>query len=124
MGTPDDRINLGATWERQNWRVTANVNYRAPLDNILFKNDPDGCATHFADGTDAPRGCKLSSFTTVDLTARWKVSPKMEVTASIQNLFDKIPPLDPLTYGAVSYNPLDYSGAMGRYFNLGMRYQF
>ena len=124
IGTPDDRVNLSATWEREALRVTATANYRGKMDNTLFKNDPDGCATHFADGTDAPRGCKLSSFTTVDLTARWKVSPKMEVTASIQNLFDKIPPLDPLTYGAVSYNPLDYSGAMGRYFNLGMRYQF
>jgi iron complex outermembrane receptor protein len=124
IGTPDDRVNLSATWEREAFRVTASANYRGKMDNTLFKNDPDGCATHFADGTDAPRGCKLASFTTVDLTARWKVSAKMEVTASVQNLFDKIPPLDPLTYGAVSYNPLDYSGALGRYFNVGMRYQF
>jgi iron complex outermembrane receptor protein len=124
IGTPDDRVNLSATWERAAFRLTATANYRGKMDNTLFKNDPDGCATHFADGTDAPRGCKLASFTTIDLTARWKVNPKLEVTASIQNLFDKIPPLDPLTYGAVSYNPLDYSGALGRYFNVGMRYQF
>jgi iron complex outermembrane receptor protein len=124
IGTPDDRVNLSATWERAAFRVTATANYRGKMDNTLFKNDPDGCATHFADGSDAPRGCKLASFTTIDLTARWKVNPKLEVTASVQNLFDKIPPLDPLTYGAVSYNPLDYSGALGRYFNVGMRYQF
>jgi iron complex outermembrane receptor protein len=124
IGTPDDRVNLSATWEHAAFRLTATANYRGKMDNTLFKNDPDGCATHFADGTDAPRGCKLASFTTIDLTARWKVNPKLEVTASIQNLFDKIPPLDPLTYGAVSYNPLDYSGALGRYFNVGMRYQF
>ncbi|MYN08993.1 TonB-dependent receptor [Massilia sp. FT127W] len=124
IGTPDDRVNLSATWERDALRLTASANYRGKLDNTLFKNDPDGCATHFADGTDAPRGCKLASFTTVDLTARWRVSEKMEVTASVQNLFDKIAPLDPLTYGAVSYNPLDYSGALGRYFNVGMRYKF
>ncbi|CAN7524821.1 TonB-dependent receptor [Pseudoduganella sp. LjRoot289] len=124
IGTPDDRVNLGATWEREAFRVTASVNYRGKLDNTAFKNDPEGCATHFANGNDAPTGCKISSFTTTDLTARWTVSPKMEVTASIQNLFDKVAPLDPLTYGAVSYNPLDYSGALGRYFNVGMRYKF
>jgi iron complex outermembrane receptor protein len=48
----------------------------------------------------------------------------MEVFGSIQNLFDIVPPVDPLTYGAQSYNPLDYSGALGRYFKLGMKYSF
>ena len=43
---------------------------------------------------------------------------------SIQNLFDKVAPLDPLTYGAQAYNPLDYEGARGRYFTLGARYSF
>lgn len=124
MGTPGDRVNLSATWERQNWRVSANVNYRAPLDNISFKNDPDGCATHFADGTDAPRGCRIASFTTVDLTARWLATPKLEVFATVQNLFDKIAPLDPLTYGATGYNPLDYAGAAGRFFSAGLKYKF
>ena len=124
MGTPGDRVNLSATWERQNWRVSTNVNYRAPLDNISFKNDPDGCATHFADGTDAPRGCRIASFTTVDLTARWLATPKLEVFATVQNLFDKIAPLDPLTYGATGYNPLDYAGAAGRFFSAGLKYKF
>lgn len=124
MGTPADRINLGATWERQNWRVSANVNYRAHLDNVLFKHDPDGCATHFADGTDAPRGCRIASFTTVDLTARWLATPKLEVFATVQNLFDKIAPLDPLTYGATGYNPLDYAGAAGRFISAGVKYKF
>jgi iron complex outermembrane receptor protein len=124
MGTPDDRINLGATWEQNNWRVSSNVNYRGPLDNKLFKNDPDGCAFHYADGSDAPGGCKIASFTSVDLTFRWKATKQLEVFGSIQNLFDKIAPLDPLTYGATSYNPLDYSGALGRYFNAGLRFKF
>lgn len=123
-GTPDDRVNLSGTWERNDWRVTMAANYRAPLDNTAFKNDPDGCASHFANGADAPNGCKIASFTSVDLTFRWKFAPHIEVFGSIQNLFDKIAPLDPLTYGAVSYNPLDYSGAMGRYFTVGVRSRF
>ncbi len=43
---------------------------------------------------------------------------------TIENLFDKVAPLDPLTYGAQSYNPLDYLGALGRNFRLGARYTF
>jgi iron complex outermembrane receptor protein len=123
-GTPDDRANFRIGWDRNDWRVSFNVNYRGKLDNTLFKNDPDGCASHFADGSDAPGGCKLASFTTFDLVARWKPQPKWEIFGSIQNLFDKVAPLDPLTYGAQAYNPLDYEGARGRYFTLGGRYTF
>ena len=81
-------------------------------------------ANVFANGNDAPNGCRLASFTTVDLTARWKPTAKLEISGSIQNLFDRVPPLDPLTYGAAGYNPLDYSGAVGRYYNVGMKYKF
>lgn len=124
MGTPADRVNLGATWEQGAWRVSTAVNYRASIENKLFKDDPDGCASHYANGSDAPGDCKIGSFTTVDVSFRWMANQKMEVFGSIQNLMDKIPPLDPLTYGAVSYNPLDYSGAVGRKFNIGMKYKF
>ncbi|WP_296946617.1 TonB-dependent receptor [uncultured Massilia sp.] len=123
-GTPDDRANLRIGWDRNDWRVSFNVNYRGKLDNTLFKDDPDGCASVYADGADAPNGCKLASFTTFDLVARWKPLPAWEIYGSIQNLFDKVAPLDPLTYGAQAYNPLDYEGARGRYFTLGARYTF
>lgn len=124
MGTPDHKANLRATWERDDWRLSANLNYRGPIDNTAFKNDPDGCASHFANGDDAPGGCELASFSTVDLVFRWKAQPRWEIYGSVQNVFDRQAPLDPLTYGAVSYNPLDYYGAIGRYFTLGARYAF
>ncbi|SFC04377.1 TonB-dependent receptor [Massilia yuzhufengensis] len=124
VGTPDNRANLSASWERPDFRLTANLQYRGKIDNTAFKDDPDGCATHFANGNDAPTDCKLTSFTTVDLVFRWKPQPRWEVFGSIQNVFDKIAPLDPLTYGAVAYNPLDYAGAVGRFFTLGARYTF
>jgi iron complex outermembrane receptor protein len=124
IGTPADRVNFGATWELGGVKVSSVVNYRASLKNINFKDDPAGCASTFADGSDAPAGCKIGSFTTVDLTFRWTATDKIEVFGGIQNLFDKVPPLDPLTYGATSYNPLDYSGAVGRYYSLGMKYKF
>jgi iron complex outermembrane recepter protein len=122
-GTPADRLNLGATWEQGPWRVGTAVNYRGSLKNINFKNE-EGCANAFADGTDAPSGCRVKSFTTVDVTMRYKITPKTEVFGSIRNLFDKVPPIDPLTYGAAGFNPSDYSGAVGRYFTLGLRHEF
>ncbi|GAB3471918.1 TonB-dependent receptor [Massilia terrae] len=124
-GTPRNKANVHLNWEREQWRVTATVNYRSPFKNLLFQGDPSGCASTFANGNPAPNGdCEIDSFTTVDLTARWKPAPKWEVFGSIQNLFDKLPPLDPLTYGAQSYNPQDFEGARGRMLTLGARYTF
>jgi iron complex outermembrane receptor protein len=124
VGTPRNRSNFHATWERSNVRLTLSVNYRSKIQNVLFRGDPDGCASTFADGRPAPNGCELASFTTFDLVGRWKPAPKWEITASVLNLFDKTAPLDPLTYGAQAYNPLDFDGARGRTYTVGARYTF
>jgi iron complex outermembrane receptor protein len=124
IGTPADRVNLGATWELGAWRVGAAANYRGSLENKAFKDDPAGCLVFDAAGNDAPGGCKISSFTTIDLNARWRPNDKLEFFGTIQNLFDKKPPIDPTTYGAQGYNPLDYIGAVGRYFTVGAKYKF
>ncbi|WP_255756261.1 TonB-dependent receptor [Massilia sp. erpn] len=123
MGTPDNRANFGLSWDRGAWRVTGTVNYRGAFDNKTEKA-ATACASHYANGDDSPNGCKIKSFTTLDLTARWKLDGKTEIFGTIQNVFDKEPPLDTKTYGASGYNPADYSGAMGRYFSLGARYTF
>ena len=45
------------------------------------------------------------------MSGRWKATDSFEMFASVLNVTDKIAPLDPLTYGAVNYNPLHFSGA-------------
>jgi iron complex outermembrane receptor protein len=124
IGTPRNRGNLRLTWEYETVRASLNANFRGPIKNVLFQGDPDGCAVTFADGRDAPSDCELASFTVFDLVLRWKPAPKWEVFGTIQNLFDKVAPLDPLTYGAQAYNPLDYQGAVGRFYQVGARYTF
>jgi iron complex outermembrane recepter protein len=123
IGTPDDRINLGATWERGAWKVSTLVNHRGSFSNKLAKDDAD-CGFHDPAGNDYPNGCKIASFTTVDVTFRYQPTQKIEVFGGIQNLLDKQAPHDPVTYGAQSFNPLDYYGAVGRYFNIGLKYKF
>jgi iron complex outermembrane receptor protein len=121
-GTPKDKISVNATWERDALSVSAIANYRADMQNTYFAGDK--CASQYANGADAPGGCRLASFTSVDVSARYKVNAQWQVYASISNLFDKVAPLDPLTYGGLSYNPMDASGAIGRFFKVGARAQF
>ena len=123
MGTPKDRISLNAAWDIGAWRVGAVANYRGSMSNKNEQSDT-GCIAVYADGSDAPGGCKIKSFTTVDMSLLWKFRPNTEIFGSIQNVFDKKPPFDPTTYGAISYNPLDYSGAVGRYFKIGLKHKF
>jgi iron complex outermembrane receptor protein len=124
IGTPADRANFGAFVDSGPYRIGANVTYRASIENRNFKDDPAGCASTFADGSDAPAGCRIASFTTVDLVGRWLPMKNLEVYGSIRNVFDRIAPLDPLSYGQQSFNPLDYAGAIGRFYQVGVKYKF
>ncbi|KLD76230.1 TonB-dependent receptor [Xanthomonas hyacinthi] len=119
IGTPQDRVNVGSTWKQGSWSVSGVVNYIASIEN---KDSRGGdYLAFYADGSPVE---KIASFTTFDLSGRWNVTAAFELNASVQNVFDRIAPLDPSTYGAVNYNPLHYSGAIGRYFTVGAKYTF
>ena len=123
IGSPRDRVSFYATWELAQWRFGANVNYRGSMSNKFEQSEP---VVHSRplDGADFPAGCKVKSFTTMDISGAWKFGKNSEIFASIQNLFDTKPPTDFETYGAIGYNPLDYSGAIGRFFRVGVKHQF
>lgn len=124
IGTPKDRIRASASWDKNDWNVIATANYRSDIKNTYSAADTS-CASTLANGNPAPNSsCTLASFTTVDLSAHYNYSKQLQLFASVTNLFNKVAPLDPLTYSSMSYNPLDYSGAIGRYLKLGVRYQF
>jgi len=123
IGTPRNRVNLGATLDRDALSVGLVMNYRGEMDNI-DERASEGCSNSLADNSDAPNGCKIKAFYSFDLTGRWRPTEGLEVFGTVENLFDKIAPLDPHTYGGINYNPLDATGAIGRYFTLGLRYDF
>ncbi len=119
IGTPQDRINFGTTWTQGPWSVSGVVNH---IDSMENKDRRGGDYLAFrADGSPVE---KIASFTTFDLSGSWDINESFELNASVQNLFDRIAPLDPSTYGAVNYNPLHFSGAIGRYFTVGAKYTF
>ncbi len=122
IGTPKTRINLGTTWSLTNWSLGAVVNFRGEMDNT--ESEGGSCSNKYADGTPAPRGCRIPSFYSVDLTGRWQATDALQFFGTIENALDRVAPLDPHTYGSINYNPLDAAGAIGRYFTLGMRYSF
>ena len=123
IGSPKDRLSFAAAWDLDQWRMGANVNYRGSMSN-KFEQSDTGCAQQLLNGSDFPAGCTVKSFTTVDVSGAYRFSKNAEVFGSIANLLDAKPPSDFETYGAIGYNPLDYSGAIGRMFRVGFKYQF
>jgi iron complex outermembrane recepter protein len=121
-GTPKNKANLNASWDLGAWNVAGIVNYRDSMDNVLFAGDL--CASKLANGQPGTKDCKIASFTTLDMSARYNWNQQLTLFASINNVTDKVAPLDPLTYGGLSYNPMDATGAIGRYFKLGAQYKF
>jgi iron complex outermembrane recepter protein len=70
-------------------------------------------------------GCRVSSFTSHDLTVKYSGFKNLDLVASVLNVFNEIAPLDPYTYGGVNYNPVFHqAGAVGRFFSIGFRYRF
>jgi iron complex outermembrane receptor protein len=126
IGTPKDRINFGATWNYHDWSVSGIVNYISSMDNLAETGGTkeDDCLNFRADGSPAPGNCEVASFTTFDLSANWKAMDGLEIFGSVANVFDRTAPLDPATYGGINYNPLHFSGAIGRYFTVGAKYTF
>jgi iron complex outermembrane receptor protein len=124
IGSPRDRIQFTTAWDMGRWRLAGVVNYRGSMENRLEKGDPCWSEAIAIGGADIPAGCKVGSFWTLDVSGNYRINDKLEVYGSIQNLTDKKPPFDPMTYGAIGYNPLDYSGAIGRFFRVGLRARF
>lgn len=71
--------------------------------------------------------CKLPSFTTFDLFAKWSPTKNLDINFSIQNVFDRKAPFDSylaIPYG-INYNQTWHqAGAVGRFFTIGAKYTF
>jgi len=150
-GGPQDRATVTLTWDRGPVAVTLGINYVGPIemkDHQDEVSDTDGTTVHNANtGVDYPDNgscnlgcgvfdvnggiwngnCKLPSFTTFDLFAKWSPTKNWDLNFSVQNLFDKEAPFDPyltIPYG-INYNQTWHqAGAVGRFWTIGARYRF
>jgi iron complex outermembrane recepter protein len=122
-GTPKNRVNAVLSWERAANRLSASVSY---VGSYLNKDNLAApCFNQFADGAPAPGGCRVASFTTVDLHGSHRFDKHTEVYVSIGNVFDRIAPLDPSAYINLNFNPsFHLAGAIGRTFNVGLKHDF
>jgi iron complex outermembrane receptor protein len=69
--------------------------------------------------------CHVASFIDIDLTGLYRVNEHLTTSFTIQNLMDRLPPINPANYAGQNYNPTYHqAGIIGRYFKLGVGYKF
>jgi iron complex outermembrane recepter protein len=122
-GTPADRANADVTYLYGPFTISTIANFRGGFRNVETQASTS-CEEIDHTGASVPGNCRIGSFMTFDLTARWQATKNVEIFATVQNLFDRVPPFDPTTYGSVGFNPLDYQGAIGRFVSAGLRAKF
>jgi iron complex outermembrane receptor protein len=112
-------LELG--WEYGGWLVQGRANYIHRYEQMLLAGsffapqDP-----RFQTGT---YPAKVPSYTTVDLYARWSITPNLEVNGSVINVTDETPPYDPGFSSTFLYDFTQYD-VRGRQYRLGVKYKF
>lgn len=137
-GNPKDRAQFTLGYVRGPLDLSATMNYTSSFSTLDPSVHGTDCASTGLDvggrtyfqGVDQPAEyCRVSSFTTTNLNVVYKITKDLSIRGAILNVFDKAPPIDVGTYGnataQTSYNAsLHQAGAVGRFFSLGLTYQF
>ena len=121
-GTPRWRGSLQGTLEYGDFSLTGSGNYFGGYN--LSAEDQGGVAGDCGLSTGITP-CRVSSYFTLDLTGNLKVNDKFEFYVNMLNVFNRLPPIDPVTYGANNYNAVQGgTGINGRAFRAGAKFKF
>ncbi|MYM65648.1 TonB-dependent receptor [Pseudoduganella sp. FT55W] len=117
-------IKASTSWENTQWTHTLSANYRnGYTDKHQSAKD---CAVVIAGTQDCyDITLEVPSYTTFDMQSAFRPLKNVEITAGVNNLFDRDPPFSLRNTGShqIGYNP-SYSSALGRTFYLSGSYKF
>jgi iron complex outermembrane receptor protein len=121
-GTFKWRGNWSNTFSFENVDVTGTVNYVSGYDLSAMDQGDE-----YRDCGQNPGyvDCRVKSYITADLNVSFNVTDKVTFYVNALNVFDRLPPIDPVTYGAHLYNAVQGgNGIFGRSFRAGARFGF
>jgi iron complex outermembrane receptor protein len=119
-GTPRYRGTWSNGYEYGPLSVTLTTYYTSGFQStgVDATNDPTVCLYNST-------YCHVASFIDMDLTAIYKVNSHLTTSFTMQNVLDRLPPINPADYAGVNYNPTyAQAGIIGRFFKIGASYKF
>ncbi len=105
---PEWLINAGLTWRNDRWTSRLWANY---TDGYFDDDQRDG----------VPEGRKVSSWTQLNLSLIWDITPDADLSFTIRNLADRDPPL---ALGSAANVDLFNHHTLGRWYTLGYTHRF
>lgn len=122
-GTPKWRGTWSNTLDFGKFALTGTTNFFGGYD--LSAMDQGDDYKDCGQMPDRYLKCRVKNYITFDLNAQVKVTDKFSFYANMLNVFDKLPPIDTVTYGAHAYNPVQGGeGILGRYFRVGAKFNY
>ena len=112
------KTNAAITYDYAKLSTTLYVEYYGRTPNYLAQQDP--VATY-----SAPGAGRLGTWTIANLSAKYEILHGLILSANVNNLFDKLPPIDYSTPGIYSapFNVENYNN-YGRSFFVEASYKF
>lgn len=121
VGTPRIRGTFTLDWTLDAVSVGATINYRGRMKGIDESTSGTQCLQLSVNNPN----CFIASFTYLDLYGQWQMNDHLQLNGTVTNVTNRLAPLNNITYGGTNYNPsLDQAGAVGRFYELAMRYRF
>jgi len=122
-GTPKWRGTWLNTLDFGKVSLTGTVNFFGGYD--LSAMDQGDAYKDCGQMTAGFQACRVKDYITFDLNAQVRVNEQFTFYATMMNVFDDLPPIDTVTYGAHAYNPVQGGlGILGRYFNVGVKLNY
>lgn len=122
-GTPKWRGTWSNTLDFGKFALTGTTNFFGGYD--LSAMDQGDDYKDCGQMPDRYLKCRVKNYITFDLNAQVKVTDQFSFYANMLNVFDKLPPIDTVTYGAHAYNPVQGGeGILGRYFRVGAKFNY
>ncbi|MEG3164697.1 TonB-dependent receptor [Sphingomonas sp. PB2P19] len=121
-GTFEWKGNWLNTFDFGDFAVSSTVNYTSGYD--LSATDQ---GDEYKDCGQAAvyNNCHVKSYITVDANVNFKVNDQFSFYVNALNLFDRLPPVDTVTYGAYLYNAVQGGdGIFGRQYRAGAKFSF
>ncbi|WP_380783088.1 TonB-dependent receptor domain-containing protein [Sphingomonas sp. R86520] len=121
-GTFEWKGNWLNTFDFGNFALSSTVNYTSGYDLSATDQGDDykdcGQAQVYTD-------CHVKKYITVDANVNFKVTDQFSFYVNALNVFNHLPPVDTVTYGAYLYNAIQGGdGIFGRQFRAGAKFGF
>ena len=120
VGTPSTRGSATLDWSIGSLSTGVTYNYRNQMRGI--DESIGGTCLQL---TDPNPHCYVAGFGYANVYGQYQLNSHLDITATISNVTNRLPPLDNVTYGGQNYDAsLDQAGAIGRYMEAAFHYRF